>query len=171
MGATDVPTGRALHLVDLENVLGDPWATGPAVVDAYEAVLDAGDHRTGDIVVVAVNPWMFDSLAYAPHTSCELLVGRGHDGCDLQLLGWESPEWIVQRFDRLAVASGDGIFAGLVDEVRDAGRAVDVVYGRGGVSRRLQRDDVRLLPVPMPVPVPLPPLVTDRVGDDHALAA
>ena len=167
MSATDVPTGRALHLVDLENVLGDPWATGPAVVDAYEAVLHAGDHHAGDLVVVAVNPWMFRTLAFVAHTPCELRVGRGHDGCDLELLGWGSPEWIVARFDRLAVASGDGIFATLVDAVRDAGRAVDVVFGRGGVSRRLQRDDVRLLPVPVPLPAP----VTDRIGNDHALAA
>lgn len=167
MSATDVPTGRALHLVDLENVLGDPWATGPAVVDAYEAVLHAGDHRAGDLVVVAVNPWMFPTLAFAAHTPCELRVGRGHDGCDLELLGWGAPDWIVRRFDRLAVASGDGIFAELVDAVRAAGRAVDVVYGRGGVSRRLRRDDVRLVPVAMDVD-------TDALPggvDDHALAA
>ena len=157
MSATDVPTGRALHLVDLENVLGDPCAVGPCVAETYEEVLARGLHREGDLVVVAVNPAMARQFAFAPHTSCQLFVRRGRDGADLALLGWASPELIARRFDRLVVASGDGIFAGIVRALREFGLRVEVLYGNGAVSGHLRRNGVPLVRVP--------------VADDHDLAA
>lgn len=157
MSATDVPVGRALHLVDLENVLGDPRAAGPCVAETYEEVLVRGLHRTGDLVVVAVNPGLAEHFAFTDHTSCQLLVRRGHDGADLALLGWGTPELIARRFDRLVVASGDGIFAGIVHALRAFGLRVEVLYGRGGVSGRLHHNGVPLVRVP--------------VTGDHDLAA
>jgi hypothetical protein len=157
MSATDVPTGRALHLVDLENVLGDPWAVGPCVAATYEEVLVRGLHREGDLVVVAVNPGLAKHFAFTDHTSCQLLIGRGRDGADLALLGWGTPEFIARRFDRLVVASGDGIFAGIVRALRELDVRVEVLYGNGRVSGRLHRNGVPLVRVP--------------VADDHDLAA
>ena len=157
MSATDVPTGRTLHLVDLENVLGDPWAAGPGVAAVYEEVLVRGLHREGDLVVVACNPGLAPHFAFTPHTSCQLLVRRGRDGADLALLGWGSPELIAQRFDRLVIASGDGIFAGILRPLRGLGLRVEVLYGRGRVSARLHHNGVPLVRVP--------------VADDHDLAA
>ena len=157
MSATDVPIGRTLHLVDLENVIGDPWAEGPRVADAYEEVLVRGLHRAGDLVVVAVNPGMAQHFAFTDHTPCQLLVRRGRDGADLALLGWGSPAFVAARFERLVVASGDGIFAGIVGAVRARGVRVEVLYGNGSVSGRLRRHGVPLVRVP--------------VADDHSLAA
>lgn len=158
MSAHAIPAGRALHLVDLENVIGDPRASGPGVVETYEEVLVHGRHRAGDLVVVAVNPGMFRQIAFCPHTSCQLIVARGRDGADLALLGWARPEWIVARFDRLVVASGDGIFAPVVRTTREHGLVVEVLHGRGQVSGRLRRTDVPVVHVPVD-------------GDDHDLAA
>jgi hypothetical protein len=55
------------------------------------------------------------------------------------------------------VASGDGIFAGIVQTLCEAGLRVEVLYGNGRVSGRLRRNGVPLVRVP--------------VGDDHDLAA
>ncbi len=104
-----------------------------------------------------MNPGLAQHFAFTDHTSCQLFVRRGHDGADLALLGWGSPELIARRFDRLVVASGDGIFAGIVHTLRDFGLRVEVLYGNGGVSRRLHRNGVPLVRVP--------------VADDHDLAA
>ena len=150
MSATDVPAGRALHLVDLENVIGDPWATGPGVAEVYETVLTTGGHRAGDIVVVAANRWLLAELGFVAHTSCQKLVAHGPDGADLALLDWADASWIVQRFERLVVASGDGIFADVVRAARDAGLEVDVVFGGGAVSNRIRALDAVLLPVAVP---------------------
>jgi hypothetical protein len=152
--ATAARLPRALHLVDLENVVGDPFVKGRAVADVYETVLTAGGHRTGDLVVVAANPWMLTELGFVAHTPCQLIAARGRDGADRALLGWARADWIVTRFDRLVVASGDGIFGSMVRAVRDAGVRVDVVHGGGRLSKLLRTAGVELVPVPVPVPAP-----------------
>jgi hypothetical protein len=154
MSATDVPAGRALHLVDLENVIGDPWATGPGVAEVYETVLTTGRHLLGDLVVVAANRWLLAELGFVAHTSCQKVVAHGPDGADLALLAWADAPWIVRRFDRLVVASGDGIFAAVVRGARDGGLEVDVVFGGGAVSNRIRALDAALLPVTVPAKCP-----------------
>lgn len=71
---------RSLHLIDLENLLGDPWAKGPVVGETYEAALAAGGYRSGDLVFVAANRWMLGELGFVAHTPCQLLVAHGEDG-------------------------------------------------------------------------------------------
>lgn len=128
---------RSLHLIDIENLLGDPWITGPAVGDTYEAALAAGEHRPGDLVYVAANRWMLAELGFVAHTPCHLFVAHGEDGADIALLAHAPPEWVAKRFDRLVIASGDHIFATRANAVREMGVLVDVVRGIGGVSRDL----------------------------------
>jgi hypothetical protein len=138
MSATTIPAGRALHLVDLENLLGNPWATGARVAEAYEAALVAGRHRPGDLVYVAANRWLLAELGFVAHTPCRLLVASGPDGADLVLLEQAQPTWVAERFDRLVIVSGDGIFASVAHAARASGLQVDVVRGASKVSRRLQ---------------------------------
>ena len=128
---------RSLHLIDIENLLGDPWLTGPVVGETYEAALAAGGYRNGDLVYVAANRWMLGELGFVAHTPCQLLVAHGEDGADLALLAQAPPEWVVKRFDRLVIASGDHIFAARANTVRAKGVLVDVVRGVGGVSKDL----------------------------------
>src|SRR5262245_24660548 len=45
------------------------------------------------------------------HTPCRTLVAHGADGADLALVAQAAPEWVAKRFDRMVIASGDGIFA------------------------------------------------------------
>jgi hypothetical protein len=141
MSATTIPAGRTLHLVDIENLIGDPFATGPRVAVAYETALTAGGYRDGDLVYVASNPWMWRELAFAPHTPCRMLIAHGEDGADLALLAQAAPEWVAKRFDRMVIGSGDGIFAARAEAVADLGVEVEVVCGVGHMSKKLRRFD------------------------------
>jgi hypothetical protein len=141
MSATTIPAGRTLHLIDIENLLGSPRVTGPQVAAAYERALAAGAYREGDLVYVAANPWMWRELAFAPHTPCRMLIAHGEDGADLALLAQAAPEWVVKRFDRLVIGSGDGIFAARAEAIADLGVEVEVVCGVGHMSKKLRRFD------------------------------
>jgi hypothetical protein len=145
-----IPTERALHLIDLENLIGDPWATGPGVAETYERALAAAGHAPGDLVVVAANRWLLAELGFVAHTSCQMLVAHGRDGADLALLGWGNPEWIAGRFARLVVASGDGIFGDAVARAHALGVRVDVVHGGGALSKRLRRPDTGVVRIVVP---------------------
>lgn len=134
--------GRSVILVDLENVLGDPWASGPAVAAAYEAVLIAAGHVPGDLVVVAANRWLCAELGTVAHTPCGLLPASGPDGADLALLDWVRTGDALGRCGRLVVASGDHLFSAVADEAEGRGVAVTIVRGVGGVARVLRRHPV-----------------------------
>src|SRR4051794_12488298 len=141
MSATTFPADRTLHLIDIENLLGDPWVTGPRVADVYEAALVEAAYRPGDLVFVAANRWMLGELGFAPHTPCRLMVACGEDGADFALLAQAAPEWVVRRFDRLVIASGDGIFAARAHACAELGVQVEIICGVGKVSKKLCRFD------------------------------
>lgn len=102
-----LPTGRTLHLVDLENLAGGSSAS-PADVDgaisSYERIAPFGvhDHRVvacGKGLVFPVGDrWPGALVRYA----------RGIDGADRLLLAAADPVDVAARFDRVVVASGDG---------------------------------------------------------------
>jgi hypothetical protein len=133
-----VPQPRTLHLVDLENLLGDPRAEGRTALHALDVYLELAAWRDGDVVVLATNPALMLTIAFAlpvpmnTHTAC------GRDGADLALLSHAPPEWIAKRFDRLVIGSGDGIFAARARAAQERGVAVRVVARRGGCSKRLR---------------------------------
>ena len=56
---------RGLHLVDLENLIGDPWARGPCVGRALDQYLERAGFRAGDLVFVAGNPWLMVELGWS----------------------------------------------------------------------------------------------------------
>ncbi len=112
----DVGRLRSLHLVDLENLLADPWARGPQVGHALDEYLDCACFHSGDLVFVAGNPWLMVELAWwqldsADRIGCHRFAARGPHGADLKLLEAAPIAWVARRFDRLVVGSGDGVFA------------------------------------------------------------
>ncbi len=65
---------RTLHLVDLENLVGDPYADGETAIAVLDRYLELAHWQAGDLVHVAVNPHLAlgDRLAsarrlHAPH--------------------------------------------------------------------------------------------------------
>jgi hypothetical protein len=139
--------GRALHLLDIENLVGDPCADDlsvSAAVDAYRLLADVGPE---DLAVVATNGRLALASGLA-WPGALLRVGRGPNGADLALLAEATPTDVALRFSRVVVGSGDGIFAETARELRRLGCEVVVVARPGSIARRLRRfADVRLLEV------------------------
>ncbi|HVV38346.1 MAG TPA: NYN domain-containing protein [Acidimicrobiales bacterium] len=144
--------GRSYHLIDLENQLGDTaWdeAAVELIAQQYHDLVVPGPD---DLVFVAVNR----SLAFAAKSAfpgAEVKVARGKDGADLALIFHERVDWLAERFDRVVVASGDHIFAGLLASLRLAGVETTLVGREQAISRysRAQADTVLTLPEPQSV--------------------
>lgn len=132
-----VVEGRTLHLVDLENLIGDPWAKGPGVGETLKRYLELASWREGDLVYVASCPPIIAEVAFTPPVSCSFFAARGEDGADMRLLAQAPPEWVVRRFGRLVIGSGDGIFAARAAAVRDLGVGIEIVSRRDALSPRL----------------------------------
>jgi hypothetical protein len=120
---------RTVHLIDADNLLGDPATTDRARIEAvFEAYRRAADFRVGDQVILATGcngaHVLEVELAWP---GAEHRRRAGADGADLELL--DAAEWLAasQRFDRVVIGSGDLIFCVALDVLRAADIRVDVV--------------------------------------------
>ena len=132
---------RGLHLVDLENLLADPWARGPSVGRALDEYLERAQFRCGDLVFVAGNPWLMVELAWSHGVDCHRFAARGPQGADLKLLEASPLAWVARRFERLVIGSGDGVFADRLVAADASGLSVRIVSRREALSNRLARLD------------------------------
>lgn len=123
---------RTLHLIDLENLVGDPVAKGPVVGATLERYRTLAGWRLGDQAIVAANPGLLREVFFHTNADCALRPVRGHDGADLYLLAGAPPEWVAKRFGRIVIGSGDHIFATRARTIRDLG-----VQGDGHCPQRL----------------------------------
>lgn len=138
-------TGRTLHLVDLENLAGDPRVATDTALLVFGDYLDAAHWQPGDHVIVASNPGLIGRVMYDLPVPANVHSACGHDGADTQLLACAPPELVVKRYGRLVVGSGDGIFAARAATARDGGVAVEVVALPDSCSTRLHEFDCRYL--------------------------
>ncbi len=120
-------TTRTLHLVDIENLAGGPYASGDEAVEVFERYLDASAWEPGDLVYVAANPGLMEKIAWRLPVECNLRAARGQDGADLALLAHAAPEFVARRFSRLVIGSGDHIFIERAVRARALGVGVVVV--------------------------------------------
>jgi hypothetical protein len=127
--------GRRLVLVDLENVAGGPCHTADAAAWVRRRLADCGAIAAGDQVTVAVDGSGLACTAW-PWQGARCLPGHGHDGADLVLLE-ELGDRVPQRYDRVVLASGDGIFADAVADLVARGVHVTVVSHAISLSARL----------------------------------
>lgn len=115
--------GRALHLLDVENLAGLPpdEATsecyGAALADYFTAVRPSPD----DYFIVGAHPSnILKALEVFRHF--KVLPQRGKDGGDLALIDYALNElkvdWILERYSTVWVGSGDGIFTKLIVELK-----------------------------------------------------
>ncbi len=82
-------------------------------------------------------------LGGRPHA----VVRSGPDGADLALVEIVEMEDVAVRFDRIVIASGDGIFAHPAAQLQASGVAVTVVSRPDALSRQLKlaARDIRYL--------------------------
>jgi hypothetical protein len=138
MSTSSIPLHRSLHLVDLENLVGDPRADARVVLDTFTRYLAVAGWRPGDQVIVASNPGLIRKVMFDLPVPCNLHTACGRDGADLMLLAQAPPELVARRYARLVIGSGDHIFAARAHAARRLGVSVLVVARFGGCSSRLR---------------------------------
>lgn len=128
-------SSRTLHLIDVENLCGVPLPTREQVAQvraSYQAHI-----AEGDIVVVASSHLAFLTVGWA-WSGVRHLLRSGPDGADLALLEVLVLERVEERFGRVIIGSGDGIFAASVAELGRSGVPVTVISRPMSLSRRLR---------------------------------
>jgi len=123
---------RTLHLVDVENLVGDPRAATAAIRATLDAYRRAIRVEPDDLVVLAANPGVALDVGLA-WPGALLRTARGPDGADLALLGDLRDLTALgggpsgERFDRVAIGGGDHIYAPAVRRLTADGTPVVVV--------------------------------------------
>ena len=140
-----VDGSRSLHLVDLENLLGDRRKDEVAL-EGLRAYLLLARWSPGDQVIVAAHPEIIRQVGFDPPVPCNLHACRGDDAADAMLLSLAPPELVARRYDRLVIGSGDGIFLRRARAARDRGVGVVVVARPDGVADRFARWSFPVLP-------------------------
>ena len=129
---------RRLVLVDVENVAGGALRTAAAAEWARRVVEDAVIVLPGEQVVIGVGT--FDGVFHAkrawPQARVVLMPGR--DGADRALLDVLCSESVGERFGRVSIVSGDGIFAEAAAELGTQGVTVTAFGWRRCMASRLR---------------------------------
>ncbi len=128
---------RALHLIDIENLAGNP-IPGPidVLLVRYRYHKRIG-FSANDQAIVSCNHLAFRHAGFS-WPGVRYLVRSGENGADLELLDVIRHEHVAERFSHVVIASGDGIFApegaGLVAK----GCHLTVASRRDALSKRLR---------------------------------
>ena len=131
-------TTRSLHLIDLENLCGSglpPTSLIEQVWNTYRYGVPTSpeDHYiVGTSHVFAKRAWFV-----LPAQGIQRRARSGRDGGELAILTDLDLAHTVRRFDRLVIASGDGMFSQTAKTAREHGLHVHQVSGLGICSRRL----------------------------------
>jgi hypothetical protein len=129
---------RTVHLVDIENLVGGSHVAETLVHSVSEHYARVAGVAADDLVIAACSHETFPYVAWAWEGHPRMLVRSGEDGADLALLTALEEERLVERFTRVVVGSGDGIFAEPLSLVQHRGIAVTVVGRRRSMSSRLR---------------------------------
>ena len=126
-------------LIDVENVVGGPCSTEACARWArrrLEDELGRFGERWTDQVWVGVDAGGLRSVAWEWRGG-RPVEGYGADGADRALLELLTDD-VPCRFERVLIASGDGIFADATAALAASGVHVTVVAHECGLSRRLR---------------------------------
>lgn len=129
--------GRTAFFVDMDNICGTGLARKHQVEAALIAIRAKFQPSPDDQVYCAATAKAaFYCKQFWPN--CSVRVGRGEDGSDICLLNDANPMWLSKRFERVVIASADGIFAGLATELLKLGVKVVIAASSPKVSHKLR---------------------------------
>jgi len=133
---------RTLALVDIENLYGDCSPQSP-----YGPITEQDAAALKRVVESLYDCPETPAVVASSHAVAKTVMwgwpeaGRrwrsGADGADLALLNEYTPAEIAERFARVIIASGDGIFTDFVAECGRLGVRVDVLSRPEALSKRL----------------------------------
>jgi NYN domain len=127
---------RRLHLIDIENLAGEPRPDLTQVRQAqrlYAACLAFG--AMDQVEVASSHLTLLNAALGWPHAHYR--VRSGPDGADLELLDVLRHENVANRFTHVAIGSGDHLFAEAAARLGAQGVWVTVISRRDHLSRRL----------------------------------
>lgn len=132
------PVQRRLVLIDIENIAGGSHSTEAEVERALQRLRRAIGIRHDDVWITACGPTLL-TTAMGLFRS-RVLLGRGVDGADRQLIECLRPDQVVNRFAAVALASADArAFAEPVRQLAAAGVPTDIYVGAGQPGHALAR--------------------------------
>jgi uncharacterized LabA/DUF88 family protein len=145
--------GVTLHLVDADNLLGDPTTVDRQVIDAvFEQYRRVSGYRSGDHVVIATGcnglHVLEVELAWPGVVHRRR---RGKDGADHVLRAEAESAVVGGAYDRVVIASGDREFMVAFECLLDAGFEVEVVAHHRRLARgfaALAHGRIRYFPTP-----------------------
>lgn len=119
--------GRAIHLLDLENLVGTGRPTAAMITDAARAYAEVVRVGATDHFVLGCGSSTAFSAFFAWPWPSRRVLGSGQDGADLALLDVLMTEDLSGRYERIYVGSGDHAFEPAVRALVGAGVDVKVV--------------------------------------------
>lgn len=145
------PAGRALHVIDIENLVGAPIPSRVMVSQVQLQYIDCLGFGAGDLVVLATSHHGLLNAGLG-WPRARHLVRSGKDGADLELISVLEYENVATRFRHVVIGSGDGRFTQTAAKLRALRIHITVVSRWGSLARDLARvaDDVIYLDGPMP---------------------
>ena len=129
--------GRQLILIDIENLTGTPSPTSEEVETAKAALRQVVSGFDDAQHIVACSHHAAPTVAFA-FRGARHLWRSGPDGADLALLDVLESERVDERFERVTICSGDGIFTASAAWLASADVDVTVVSLPGCLAARLQ---------------------------------
>jgi hypothetical protein len=150
MTHTRIPSKNDRHLVliDIENLAATPSPTiqeAELVTNALRDVVSGFDDAQ---CIVACSHHAAQTVAFS-FPSARHLWRSGRDGADLALLDVLENERVEERFGRVTICSGDGIFAASAAFLAGAHVDVTIVSLEGHLAARLElaAREVAFLPI------------------------
>jgi len=132
----DSGKGRTAYFLDVDNLCQSGLASKHLVEASLMAIrMRFQPFETDQIFCAATAKAAFFCKQFWP--KCSVRVGRGVDGSDLRLLNDADPVWLSQRFNRVVIASADGIFAELAQQLQQLGVKVIIASTTAKVSHKL----------------------------------
>jgi hypothetical protein len=137
-------------LIDIENMAATPSPTAEETNDVLAALRKAVPGFDDDQKIVACSHHAARTVAFA-FPSARHLWRSGPDGADLALLDVIENEHVHERYERVTICSGDGIFTDTAVSLAQAGVDVTAVSLTGHLSARLHlaARHLTLLPAPL----------------------
>ena len=130
--------GRALHVVDIENLAGTGLPTLTRVSEVQGQYLACLRFGAGDQVVLAASHIALLNAGLGwPHARYR--VRSGKNGADLELIDVLEHENVAARFGHVVIGSGDGGFTAIAASLATLGIHVTVVSRWGSLAQELAK--------------------------------
>lgn len=136
---TALAEGRTMVLVDIENLIGKgrfDKADAVAVREKLWREVDLPNDAQFTVATSAEQTMINAGLAWP---GSRFMFRDGANGADLCLTEVAAEEQLAKRYSHVVIASGDGIFTGTAQMLREQGVVVTVVGRAGRVAWSLRK--------------------------------